>query len=365
MARLSDTDWMNGALRLAKKGAGKTFPNPAVGAVLVRGGRVVGRGFHRLAGLPHAEIEALRSAGKSTRGATLYVTLEPCNHTGRTPPCTDAIIKSGISRVVAATRDPNTRVQGKGIAKLRRAGISVSVGVRSKEAQKLNEQFFIFHEKKRPMVALKFAASMDGKLATRAGDSKWITNKDARAFARNLRGEYRAILVGVGTVVADNPHLGVRKKGMKDPLRVIIDPNLRAPLSSKVFRDRNVVVATLTRASQRRRALFTARGIRLLLFRGKNIPVKKLLAELGKLGVESVMVEGGGETLGKFLDARAVDRVYAFYAPVLIGGEQAIGIGGKGVGAIAAAIRFSDTSVTTFGDNVLISGDVSRAQRQA
>jgi len=351
----SDRRWMMEALRLAKKGEGKTFPNPLVGAVVVKGGRVIARGFHRRAGLPHAEVEALKSAGRKARRATLYVNLEPCNHFGRTPPCADAIIQSGISRVVCAVRDPNTRVTGGGIAKLRRAGVSVSVGVSGAEARKLNEVFFVFHKKKRPFVALKFAASLDGKLATRTGDSKWITNKEARAFARKLRGAYQAVLVGVNTVRRDNPHLGVRQKGRKDPLRIIIDPNLRAPLASQVFRDGNVLAVALSSASRRRKTMFEKRGITVLLFKGKHIALRELLTKLKKRGIISVLVEGGGETLGGFLDERIADRVYAFYAPMLIGGKEATGISGKGALTIRRAVRFKNPNIKKIGDVILIS----------
>ena len=344
---------MREALRLAKKGAGKTFPNPMVGAVVVKEGRVVGRGFHQCAGLPHAEVEALLCAKGRARGATLYVNLEPCNHFGRTPPCADAIIRSGVSRVVCAARDPNARVKGGGVAKLRRAGISVSVGALSAEAKKLNRQFLQFTALKRPFVAVKFAASLDGKLATRTGDSQWITNERARKFARNLRGAYQAILVGVNTVLKDNPHLGVRKKGLKDPLRLILDPFLRAPLGSKVFRDENVIVAALSRASRAKKASLEKKGVTVILFPGHSIPLRKLLAELGKRGIESVLVEGGGETLGGFLDERIADRVYAFYAPLLI----AVVISGKGIPTIARALRLADPAVRVFGDTILISGN--------
>jgi len=348
---------MREALRLAKKGTGKTFPNPMVGAVVVKGGRVVGRGFHQCAGLPHAEVEALLCAKGRARGATLYVNLEPCNHFGRTPPCADAIIRSGVSRVVCAVRDPNARVKGGGVAKLRRAGISVSVGALSAEAKKLNRQFLQFTALKRPFVAVKFAASLDGKLATRTGDSQWITNERARKFARNLRGAYQAILVGVNTVLKDNPHLGVRKKGLKDPLRIILDPHLQTPLGSKVFRDENVIVGALSRAPRAKKTLLEKKGVTVISFPGHSIPLRKLLAELGKRGIESVLVEGGGETLGGFLDERIADRVYAFYAPLLIGGKDAVVISGKGVPTIARALRLADPAVRVFGDTILISGN--------
>src|SRR3990167_1206134 len=233
MSRARDETFMDEALWLAKKGAGWTAPNPMVGAVVVKSGKIIGRGYHRRAGSAHAEIEALAAAGRSARGATLYVNLEPCAHFGKTPPCTEAIINAGIKRVVCSAIDPNPQVQGRGVARLKQFGIAVSISVRKEEARSLNEVFFVFHEKKRPFVALKFAMSLDGKLAARTGDSKWITGGKARSFARDLRGNYQAILVGVNTVIRDNPHLGARTKGKKDPLRIILDSRLHIPRNAR------------------------------------------------------------------------------------------------------------------------------------
>jgi len=347
--------FMRAALRLAKKGAGHVNPNPMVGAVIVKRGKIIGKGYHKKAGLPHAEIDALNQAGMQARGATLYTNLEPCCHFGRTPPCADAIAAAGMRRVVCAARDPHNIARG-GIEKLRRAGLQVSVGMLEKEARDLNEAFFTFHKKQRPFVALKYAASLDGKLATRTGDSKWITNKEARAFARNLRGQYQAVIVGVNTVLCDNPHLGTRAKGKKDPLRIILDSELRIPLDSDVLRDANVIIATTQHARKSGRADLEKRGITVLSFRGKTIPLPALLAELRKREVVSILVEGGGEIIGSFLDAKIVDKIYAFYAPLLIGGRHAVGIGGHGIQEIRSAPRFSAISVRRFGDNILISG---------
>src|SRR3990167_9369791 len=240
----ADERFMGEALKLAEQGIGRTSPNPMVGAVVVRAGKIIGRGYHRRAGSAHAEIEALAAAGRSARGATLYVNLEPCAHFGKTPPCTESIINAGIKRVVCSAIDPNPQVHGRGVARLKQFGIFVSVGVRKEEALALNEAFFVFHEKKRPFVALKFAMSLDGKLATKKGDSQWITGEKARTFARGLRGTYQGIVVGVNTVIRDNPHLGARKRGVKDPVRIIVDSHLRIPLHARVLRDANVIIAT-------------------------------------------------------------------------------------------------------------------------
>ena len=348
-----DEFYMREALRLAQRGRGFVNPNPMVGAVIVKNKRIIARGYHRASGMPHAEIEALKKAGKRAKGATLYANLEPCCHFGKTPPCTDAIIRANIGRVVCAARDPNRIARG-GIGRLRRAGIDVSVGLLEKEARMINEAFYTFHEKNRPFVALKFAASLDGKLAARTGDSKWITSETARAYARSLRGEYHAVLVGIETVLADNPHLGARAKNRPDPIRIVLDSILRLPMGARILRDGNVIVATTRRAPTQKKNLLETRGIRVLEFSGARISPKNLLASLQKMNVTSVLVEGGGTVLGSFIDAGIADKVYAFYAPILIGGENAATVGGRGVSSIATALRFKKFSTKRFDDTVLI-----------
>lgn len=325
-----DNFFMQKALRLAKKGQSWTFPNPMVGAVLVKDGKVVGEGYHHKVGGHHAEIEAIH------QGGTLYVNLEPCSHYGKTPPCADAIIKAGVKRVVYSTLDPNPKVAGKGIEKLKQAGIEVTGGVLEKEAKKLNEAFFIFHTKKRPFVAIKFAASQDGKIATYTGDSKWISNEKARMFARRLRGEYQAILVGINTILKDNPNLGTRIRGLKDPLRVILDPHQKIQKNAEVFRDDNVLVIN------------------------KKIAIADLLELLKQKNIISVLVEGGGKTIGGFVDAGLVDKVYAFHAPIIIGGEKSVNsVSGIGYGTIKEALRLKDVKFKKFDDTMLTTGDFS------
>ena len=353
---MKDARFMDKALLLARKGIGRTSPNPMVGSVITRGEHVIGHGFHKRAGLPHAEIEAIQNAGGSVRGATLYVNLEPCTHWGQTPPCVDAIIRAGITRVVCAATDPNRQVHGHGVAKLRRAGIKVSVGTRANEARNLNEVFYTYHEKQRPFVALKFAMSLDGKMATRTRDSKWITNERARAFARSLRGRYDAVLVGITTVLYDNPHLGTRIKGEKDPVRIILDSRLRIPLNSRVLRDGNVIIATSSSTSTSKKARLSRRGITVFSFKGKTIPAKALLAKLKTHGITSVLVEGGGEVIGSFLDARVASHIFAFYGPLLIGGKDALHVSGKGVATIKNALRLRTVSFIPFGTTLLVSG---------
>lgn len=328
-----DNFFMQKALRLAKKGLSWTLPNPMVGAVLVRDGKVIGKGYHHKVGEPHAEIEAMRQGRISYKGATLYVNLEPCSHYGKTPPCADAIIKAGIKRVVCCTLDPNPKVAGKGIEKLKQAGVDATVGVLEKEAKKQNAAFFTFHTKKRPFVAIKFAASLDGKIATKTGDSKWITNEKAREYARKLRGEYQAILVGINTVLKDDPHLGTRIKGLKDPIRIILDPHSKIPNKAQVLRDKNVIIIN------------------------EQITMSHLLEILKEKEIISVLVEGGGKVIGSFVDAKLVDKVYTFHAPIIIGGEGAISVSGVGAQTVQEALHLKNITRKIFNDNQLLIGE--------
>lgn len=354
-----DKVFLKKTLTLASKARGLTHPNPMVGAVIVKNGKIISEGYHRKAGLPHAEIEALQAAKKDIYGATLYVNLEPCSHFGRTPPCTEAIIRSGIKRVVCATLDPNPKVNGRGLKLLSKAGIQTSVGLLSEEARRLNEIFFTFQEKKRPFIALKFAASLDGKIATRTFDSKWITNDKARVFARNLRSQYQAVLVGINTVLRDNPHLGVSVAGRPEPLRIILDPRLRIPLNSQVLRDKNVLIVTTNRAPKRRQEQLLAEGFELLTFMNEQIKLRSLMRELVQREITSIFVEGGAYTLGSFVDYGLVDKVYAFHAPMVIGGRNAVSaVEGRGVKTVKNALRLQDISWKKFEDNILTIGYV-------
>jgi diaminohydroxyphosphoribosylaminopyrimidine deaminase/5-amino-6-(5-phosphoribosylamino)uracil reductase len=297
----------------------------------------------------------LRKAGKRAKGATLYVNLEPCNHFDKTPPCAPAVIRARIARVVCAARDPNPRAKG-GVEILRKAGIAVSIGAQEKEARGLNEIFYTFHKKKRPFVSLKFAASLDGKMATYTRDSKWITNESARAYARKLRGLHQAVIVGIGTVLADNPYLTARTKGLDEPFRVVLDPDLKIPLRSRVLKSNKAIIFASVRASAKKKKALERRGVRVIAFPGSRIAPTRVLAELKKLGVTSVLVEGGGEALGSFIDAKLADRVYAFLVPALIGGRSAVTIGGKGAKRFSEALHLKNISVSRFGDNLLVSG---------
>jgi len=365
---MNDTYFLKEALKLAKKGLSWTNPNPMVGAVIVKNGKTLSRGYHKEVGLPHAEIEAITSAKQSVKGATLYINLEPCCRSGRTPACTQAIIKSGIKKVVCSTLDPNPKVNGKGIKILKKAGLQVSVGLLEKEARFLNEPYFTFHQKKRPFIALKFALSLDGKIATKTGQSKWISNEKARNYARKLRANYQAVLVGINTILKDNPHLGPREKNKKEPLRLILDPKLKIPLNpvrkrfsngvnSQVLRDNNVLFITTSFAKKEKLKQLKKRGIAIISYRSETISLPRLLDDLRKREIISILVEGGGETIGHFIDEKLFDKIYAFYSPIIIGGKEAVSaVSGKGIENLKSAIRLTNLSFKHFGDNFLMIG---------
>jgi diaminohydroxyphosphoribosylaminopyrimidine deaminase/5-amino-6-(5-phosphoribosylamino)uracil reductase len=354
---------MRRALDLAQKARHQTSPNPMVGAVLVRDGAVVGEGYHRRAGGPHAEIVALQRGGESARGATLYVTLEPCAHHGRTGPCADAVIAAGVSKVVAALRDPDPRVSGTGLARLEAAGVAVEVGDGAAEAEAVNQRWLKSRREGRPFVALKYAATLDGKIASTTGDSRWVTGEAARRQTHRLRQAYEAIAVGAGTVIADDPQLTARSAAgrpfSRQPLRVVVDGKLRVSPKARVF-DAGLpgrsLVATTSVAADRRAKEFGAQSVELRAFPGTDrIEVRALLEFLAGEGVNSLLVEGGGDLAWSFLASGVVDRVYAFLAPRLLGGQRAhSAVDGEGFASLAeaAAMRFVNTR--TLGDDVLL-----------
>ncbi|MFH1788260.1 MAG: bifunctional diaminohydroxyphosphoribosylaminopyrimidine deaminase/5-amino-6-(5-phosphoribosylamino)uracil reductase RibD [Candidatus Altiarchaeota archaeon] len=355
---MDDNDFMRRALALA--GKGNTSPNPLVGCVIVKNGRVMAEGFHRKAGLPHAEIEALRKlkCGEA-RGSTLYVTLEPCCHHGRTPPCTDAIIKAGVKRVVAAMRDPNPLVAGKGAMILRNAGVEVNVGVLRKEAEQLNEAYVHFMKTVTPFVTLKSAMSLDGKIAAKTGDSKWITGEKARKRVHDLRSRVDAVLVGVGTVLKDDPRLTCRVKGGRDPLRVIVDSHLRIPLEAKVLGDGNVVVATTKRHSLQKKKRLDNRGVDVWVVAEKNrrVNLTDLARVLGEIGVRSILIEGGGEVNASAIQAGIVNKVLFFISPMIVGGREAkTPVEGEGTKKIREAVKVRNSTVERIGDDFLVTG---------
>jgi len=363
-----DEKYMQMALELARRAAGRTSPNPMVGAVLVRDGRVVGRGYHARAGTPHAEIHALREAGELAEGATLYVTLEPCCHYGRTGPCTEAIIEAGVARVVAAMTDPNPRVAGRGLERLRRAGVEVAVGVLEAEARRLNEVFIKYMTTGLPFVVLKAAMSLDGKIATRTGRSRWITGGEARARGHALRDRYDAILVGVNTVLADDPALTARLPdgAGRDPVRIILDSRARTPPGAKVIVQQSAaptLVAVTPDAPADRVAALERAGASVLVVPGESprVDLKALLIELARREITSVLVEGGGEVHASFLAGGLVDKVVWFIAPLIIGGREAPGpVGGEGPADLQEAVRLHEVTVTRCGGDYCLEGYVRR-----
>ncbi len=364
-----DTLYMTEALRLAEKARGRTSPNPMVGAVVVKDGRIIGKGYHTKAGAPHAEIEAFQDAQENLQGTTLYVTLEPCCTYGKTPPCTDAIIRAGIRRVVAAMIDPDSRANGKGIQQLREAGIQVDVGILEDQARRLNEAFVKHAMTGLPFVISKFAMSLDGKIATKVGDSKYITNEASRAYVHTLRDQIDAIMIGIGTVLADDPLLTTRLPDTsgKNPHRVIIDTHLSIPLTAKVVTDTSsakTTVFTGEHVDQYKVEQLRKRGVDIQTIaydESGKLDLREVFANLGKRKILSVLLEGGAEINGSAFRHRLVDKVLVFIAPLIIGGRDARSpVEGTGIEALRDAIKLSQVTTQRFGDDILVEGYVIR-----
>lgn len=341
-----DERFMRRALQLARRSEGFVEPNPMVGCVIVRSGRIIGQGRHRKFGGPHAEVEAMRAADGRVRGATFYVTLEPCSYQGKTPPCADALIAAGAARVVVGTIDPNPRVAGSGIAKLRSAGIAVACGCLESDARDLIAPFARLIVEKRPWVIAKWAQSVDGKIATRTGDSKWISDERCRAHAHQIRGRMDAIIVGVGTVISDDPQLTCRVgKPRRIATRIVLDPQLRIPPGAALVRSARetptmvVCGEAASRAKSRRLVASGCEVLPLRLTKG-GLSLDGLLKSLGERGMTNVMVEGGGRTLGRFFDEGRIDEAHVYIAPRLIGGADAVGaLHGVGARSVAQAMK--------------------------
>jgi diaminohydroxyphosphoribosylaminopyrimidine deaminase/5-amino-6-(5-phosphoribosylamino)uracil reductase len=361
---MSDQAYMRRALALAARSVGRTSPNPAVGAVLVRGGRIVGEGYHRRAGEPHAEVIALRNAGARAEGATLYVTLEPCCHREkRTPPCVDAIEASGVRSVVMATSDPKPKVSGRGLARLRSKGITDRVGVLRERAIRLNEAYAHWITTGRPFVTLKIASTLDGKIATASGESRWITGPPAREVVHRLRSQVDAVLVGIGTVLADNPELTARGgRNRRSPHRVILDERLAIPLTAKVLVTRagsTTFVATTRAAAAARRRRVAAIGARVLVIKSRAglVDLEALIQRLGAMGITSLLIEGGSEVNAAALRAGIVNKVVIMLAPKLLGGRDAVGsIGGRSPRRLVDAAALRNLAVRRAGDDVIVEG---------
>lgn len=360
---MTDRDYMRLALELAERGRGWTAPNPMVGAVLVKDGRIIGRGWHAKYGGLHAERSALKDCTQSPAGATMYVTLEPCCHHGRQPPCTEAILEAGISRVVVGSDDPNPLVAGKGIAMLRERGVTVETGVLKEACDGLNQVFFHFIRTRRPYVVMKYAMTMDGKIATRTGQSQWITGEAARRRVHQDRHQYTAIMVGVGTVLADNPLLTCRMEGGKNPIRVICDTRLRTPLDSQLVRTAGEIPTILATActDEARKAPYESAGCRVLVLpkRDGRVDLTALMERLGGESIDSVLLEGGGTLNWAALESGLVQKVQTYIAPKLFGGAQAKSpVAGLGVDTPAQAIRLKNSAVIPVGEDFLIESEV-------
>lgn len=360
----ADTKFMQRALELAASAMGRTNPNPMVGAVIVKNNQIIGEGYHHKAGTPHAEIHALNAAGSDAFGATIYITLEPCSHYGRTPPCADALVKAGIKRAVIAAIDPNPEVAGKGLKILNDSEIETRVGVLEDKALKLNEVFLKYIQTGMPFVAVKTAMTLDGKIASVTGSSRWITNEASRRFVHRLRNVYDAILVGIGTVLKDDPLLNTRldSADVRDPVRVIIDTNLDLPLKSRIVKtacqQRTIVFYSDNNSYAKKKQLKDA-GLELIQVDSDSglIVMEDVFKILGKMEICSVLVEGGGEINAYLIENALADKVYWFIAPRIIGGRQAPSpVGGTGIELMQNAVKLKSVEIERFAEDMLITG---------
>jgi diaminohydroxyphosphoribosylaminopyrimidine deaminase/5-amino-6-(5-phosphoribosylamino)uracil reductase len=357
----TDIDLMEMAYGLAEKARGRTSPNPCVGAVVSSGGAVAGWGFHEEAGRPHAEIIALDRAGRKAKGGTIYLTLEPCVHWGRTPPCVDRLIDSGLSRAVISAIDPNPLVNGRGIAALARAGFELATGLLEGRNRRLNEAYNKYITRRSPFVTLKAAVSLDGRIAARSGDSRWVSSPDARDYVHLLRGEHDAVLVGIGTVLSDDPRLTVRHSQWKGKriVRVVLDPGLRTPANARILSAPGVLNFTDRGSSPRKAAALEAEGAEIVRVpgRSRSLDLGAVLGELGKREIASVLVEGGSRVHTSFIKAGLADKVIIALAPKLIGGQKALSFfEGKGARTMADALRIRDVRCFPVGDDRMIEG---------
>ena len=358
---MTHTDYMNIAMELALKAKGRTSPNPLVGALIVKGEKIISQGFHRRCGADHAEVVAIKKAGRQTKGTSLYVTLEPCSHHGRTPPCTDLIIKSGIQKIFVGMKDPNPLMNGKSILLLRKAGLAVEVGFLEKELKKINEVFIKYIRHQMPFVVAKCAQTLDGKIATARGQSKWITAKQARDYGHRLRDGFDAILVGINTVLKDNPFLNTDGKS-KRIKKIILDTRLQLSLKANVFKDvhpGDVIVATTTKADQRKLDLLNSKNVQVMVCPtyDNRVDLQWLFKELAKMEITSILIEGGGTMIGAALKEKLVDKMMVFVAPKIMGDQQAVSsISGFQPTDVNHLPRLKDLTYRKIGDDLLIEG---------
>lgn len=364
---MNDEFYMQRAIELAKRGEGFVSPNPLVGAVIVKDGKIIGEGWHERCGELHAERNALKNCKEPTQGSTIYVTLEPCCHYGRTPPCTKAIIEAKISRVVIGSRDPNPLVSGKGAEILRKAGIEVIEDFMRDECDKLNPIFFRYITTKLPYVSLKYAMTADGKIATYSGKSKWITNEFSRNDVHRLRKKHRAIMVGIGTVLADNPMLNCRIENGRNPIRIVCDSKLRIPLDCNICKTANEISTLVVSAIEdsEKQAELEKMGVKTLILPDKNgkVDLKKLMQYLGEKSIDSVLIEGGGTLAYSALQSKIVNHIYSYIAPKIFGGENAkTPVESVGVEAPDGCFKLKRTNVREMGSDILIEYDVLEVQ---
>ena len=368
---MTDQNYMLQAIQLAKQGEGWTNPNPMVGAVIVKTGRIIGKGYHKKCGELHAERNAIASLTESAEGATIYVTLEPCCHYGKTPPCTEAIIEQKIKRVVIGSRDPNPKVSGKGIKMLQEAGIEVIEDFMRKECDRLNPVFFHYITTKTPYVVMKYAMTLDGKIATKTGASKWITGEAARAEVQHMRHRYMGIMAGIGTVLADDPMLNVRVEGWKSPIRILCDSGLRIPLDGQIVKSagkyRTIVAYADSENTEAKRKRLHEMGVETICCPDENnqVDLKKLMKYLGEEGIDSILLEGGGTLNDSALRAGIVQEVQAFIAPKLFGGMNSkTPVEGTGVRFPSEAVKLKCTDICQIGEDIRITCQVCGKEQE-
>ncbi|RPA57967.1 bifunctional diaminohydroxyphosphoribosylaminopyrimidine deaminase/5-amino-6-(5-phosphoribosylamino)uracil reductase RibD [Aerococcus agrisoli] len=366
MTNETDEYYMGLALALAKKGRGHVAPNPMVGAVIVKDGHIIGQGYHEQYGQGHAEVNAFRSASEDVTGATIYVTLEPCSHYGKTPPCADLIIEKKVKRVVVGALDPNPLVAGRGIQKIADAGIEVTTGVLADESRQLNEVFMKFITTKQPFVVLKTAMSLDGKIATATGESQWISGEASRKQVHAERGYLTGILVGINTVLKDNPRLTARLPNSKNPTRIVVDSSLRIPFDRHILQDQDeapTIIVTTDKADPDKIASLTERGIRVIVVASyqARVDLQAAMAELGALNIDSILLEGGAELNYAALAAGIVDKVQFYIAPKLIGGASApTPVAGAGIAHLADALPITNMRTQMIGEDIFVEGYIKR-----
>lgn len=356
---------MERALELARMGIGRVNPNPLVGAIIVKNNKVIGEGYHECYGEAHAERNAVKNATEDVEGSTIYVTLEPCAHYGKTPPCVELLIEKKFKKVVIGMLDPNELVAGKSIEKLKRHGIEVIVGVKEEECKKMNEIFIKYITTKMPFVILKSGMSLDGKIATYSGESKWITSKESREDSQNIRNRVSSIMVGVNTVIADDPELTCRINSEKKLTRIIVDTNLRIPLDSKVVKneDKNTIVATSINSDENKKQLLRDLGVKVIEVLSKNnkVDLKELLKKLGQEDIDSILIEGGGTLNFSALKENIVDKVIFYIAPKILGGEKGkSSIAGQGFSKLNDAVKLINTSYRNIGEDLVIEGYIEK-----